>query len=100
MVDTTLNLPHIPGGKKLIYTNIEMELTAIADFAHEGEKDPLFKELAGIVQVHKGLCSLEAEEYLPAHALIRPVFGQQLVKSAQAFFEPAGPRALEPELHK
>ena len=26
------NLPNIPGGKKLIYTNITMELTAISDF--------------------------------------------------------------------
>jgi threonine dehydrogenase-like Zn-dependent dehydrogenase len=28
VVDTTLNLPNIPGGKKLIYTNIKMDLTA------------------------------------------------------------------------
>jgi len=32
VIDTTLNLPDIPGGKKLIYTNINMELTAINDF--------------------------------------------------------------------
>ena len=32
VVDTTLNLPKIPGGKKLIYTNIELDLTPIADF--------------------------------------------------------------------
>lgn len=32
VVETTLNLPKIPGGKKLIYTNIAMELTAISDF--------------------------------------------------------------------
>ena len=30
--DTILNLPKIPGGKKLIYPHIKMELTAIEDF--------------------------------------------------------------------
>ena len=33
VVDTTLNLPGLPGGKKLIYTHIDMPLTAITDFA-------------------------------------------------------------------
>ena len=33
VVDTTLNLPKIRGGKKLIYTQIDLPLTAIADFA-------------------------------------------------------------------
>ena len=36
VVETTLNLPNIPGGKKLIYTNIEMDLTAIEDFRKMG----------------------------------------------------------------
>lgn len=36
--DTTLNLPKIPGGKKLIYTHIDMPLTAIEDFKSLGEK--------------------------------------------------------------
>lgn len=30
--ETIKNLPNIPGGKKLIYSHIEMELTAIKDF--------------------------------------------------------------------
>jgi hypothetical protein len=29
VIDTTLHLPDIPGGKKLIYTQISMPLTAI-----------------------------------------------------------------------
>ncbi len=66
--ETTLNLPHIPGGKKLMYTNIEMELTAIEDFEEKGKSDPLFAELAKIVGANNGLWSLEAEEYLLAHA--------------------------------
>lgn len=68
VVETTLNLPNIPGGKKLIYTNIEMDLTAIADFRAKGEKDPLFRKLAEIVDRHSGLWSVEAEEYLLANA--------------------------------
>lgn len=36
VVETTLNLPKIPGGKKLIYTQIELPLTAIADFGKLG----------------------------------------------------------------
>ena len=38
VIDTTLNLPDIPGGKKLIYTHIDMELTAIEDFAEKGKR--------------------------------------------------------------
>ena len=68
VVDTTLNLPNIPGGKKLVYTNIEMDLTPISEFASRGESDPLFAELARITERHRGLWSVEAEEYLLAHA--------------------------------
>lgn len=68
VVETTLNLPKIPGGKKLVYTNISMPLTAIADFAAKGETDPVLKKLAEITERHHGLWSLEAEEYLLANA--------------------------------
>jgi threonine dehydrogenase-like Zn-dependent dehydrogenase len=71
VVDTTLNLPKIPGGKKLIYTNIGLDLTAIADFREKGRTDPLFKALAEIVDRHNGLWSVEAEEHLLASA--RPI---------------------------
>lgn len=64
VVKTTLHLPQIPGGKKLIYTHIDMELTAIEDFAEKGETSPLFKELAAIVEKNNGLWSPEAEAYL------------------------------------
>ena len=64
VVETTLNLPNIPGGKKLIYTNIEMELTAIEDFRKMGENDYRFAELARIVEWNNGLWCLEAENYL------------------------------------
>ncbi len=67
VIDTTLRLPEIPGGKKLIYTHIEMPLTAITDFETMGEKDPVFKELARITHNHHGLWSVEAETYLLKH---------------------------------
>ena len=67
VVDTVLNLPKIPGGKKLIYTQIELPLTAIADFGKLGETDPLFAKLDEITKHHNGLWSAEAEKYLLAN---------------------------------
>ena len=60
----TLNLPDIPGGKKLIYTHLEMPLTAISAFRSLGTGDPLFRQLADICDRHGGLWSVEAEELL------------------------------------
>ena len=68
VVETTLNLPNIPGGKKLIYPNIYMELTAIDDFAKKGETDPMFKKLAEICGKNNNLWCGEAEAYLLEHA--------------------------------
>ena len=65
--ETTLNLPNIPGGKKLIYTHINMPLTAIDDFAEKGRGDPRFADLAGIISRNGGLWCLEAEQYLLSH---------------------------------
>lgn len=68
VAETTLNLPHIPGGKKLIYTNISMELTALEDFEDKGKTDSVFAELANILEETNGLWSVEAEKYLLEHA--------------------------------
>ena len=65
IVETTLNLPKIPGGKKLIYVNIDMPLTAIADF--DKSDDPVIRELANIVAKNNGLWCAEAEKYLLAN---------------------------------
>ena len=67
VIDTTLNLPNIKGGKKLIYTNIDLPLTAIADFAEKGKTDPLFAELDKIVKANNNLWCTEAEKYLLSH---------------------------------
>lgn len=66
VIDTTLNLPHIPGGKKLIYNHINLPLTAIADM--DKSEDPLLKAIGAIVREHNGLWCVEAEQYLLAHA--------------------------------
>jgi len=62
VIDTTLNLPDIPGGKKLIYTGISLPLTAINDL--DSIDDPFFQNLAGIVKKNNGLWNAEAEKYL------------------------------------
>ncbi|MBX4264738.1 zinc-binding dehydrogenase [Clostridium estertheticum] len=62
--DATIRLTEVPAGKKLIYTNIFMDITAIDEFEEKGKKDPRFKKLAEIAKNNKGLWSLEAETYL------------------------------------
>ena len=69
VIDTTLRLPEISGGKKLIYTHIDMPLTAIEDFKALGKKSRFFVDLAEITARHKGLWSVEAEEYLLGRCL-------------------------------
>ena len=64
VAEATLNLPHLPGFKKLIYNHISMPLTAIADFEELGKDNPLFKELAKICNRHNGFWNVEAEKYL------------------------------------
>lgn len=62
--EATLTLPDAPAGKKLIYTSINMELTAIADFAEKGKENPHYQKLAEITSKNKGLWCTEAEKYL------------------------------------
>lgn len=68
VVETTIDLDKIPGGKKLVYTHINMPLTALTDMAELGKTDPMMAELAKIVENNNGLWSAEAEKYLLAHA--------------------------------
>jgi L-sorbose 1-phosphate reductase len=64
--EATLRLPDKPAGKKLVYTGIDMPMTAIADFAAQGSADPRFKRLDEICRGRAGLWSAEAEAYLLA----------------------------------
>jgi len=68
VIETTLNLPNIPGGKKLIYTNYKMPLTAIEDFHKMGENNPFYAQLHQLVQKHNGLWNVDAERYLMENA--------------------------------
>lgn len=64
VIDTTLRLPEITGGKKLIYTHIALPLTAIDDFEELGKENQFFADLAEICKRYNGIWNVEAEEYL------------------------------------
>jgi L-sorbose 1-phosphate reductase len=68
VVETTLNLPQIPGGKKLIYTNISMPLVSLYKLGELGKKDKFFADLHEIVAKNDYIWSLEAEKYLLKNA--------------------------------
>ncbi len=66
--ETILDLPHVPGGKKLLYTHISLPLTAIEDFAEKGKTEPLFQKLASLCAKTGGLWNADAEKYLLQNA--------------------------------
>lgn len=68
VIDTTLNLPNIPGGKKLIYNHIEMPLTPIEEFDAKGKTNPVYATLAELCKKQNGLWNTEAEAYLLKNA--------------------------------
>ena len=68
VVETTLNLPQIPGGKKLIYTNISMPLVALSALGDLGKNDAFYSGLHKIVSKNDYIWSLEAEKYLLTNA--------------------------------
>jgi threonine dehydrogenase-like Zn-dependent dehydrogenase len=68
VAETTLNLPRIPGGKKLIYTNISLPLIALYDLKELSKTSSFYDELHEIVKKGDYIWSLEAERYLLAQA--------------------------------
>ncbi len=68
VVNTTLNLPDIPGGKKLIYTNISMPLVSLYKLGELGKDNKLYAGLHEIVSNNENIWCLEAEKYLLANA--------------------------------
>ncbi len=68
VVETTLNLPQIPGGKKLIYTNISMPLVSLYGLREKGKNDPFYADLHEIVSSNDFIWNLEAERYLLENA--------------------------------
>jgi L-sorbose 1-phosphate reductase len=71
VVDTTLSLPQIPGGKKLIYTNISMPLTSLYKIKELSAKNSFYSGLHDIVERNGFIWSLEAEKHLLSNA--RPI---------------------------
>ena len=72
--EATKNLPHIKGGKKLIYTHLDLPLTAIADFGKAAEENAgtevgsLYADLDAICRAAGDLWCPEAEKRLFAYA--------------------------------
>lgn len=62
--EAVVNMPNLSGGKKLIYTGLDMPLTAIEDFELLGQSDLVYKKLAEICNKNNGLWNVEAEDYL------------------------------------
>lgn len=65
--DTILNLPNIPGGKKLVYPHIEMDLVAIEDFKKLANDNPLYAKLADVCARNNDVWCEEAERVLLNH---------------------------------
>jgi hypothetical protein len=66
--EATFDMLKIPGGKRLVYTHVNMPMTAIVDFAEKGKSDPFFAGLDRICKANKGLWCKDAEDYLLANA--------------------------------
>lgn len=64
IAEATCNLPKIPGGKKLTYTQFSMPLTALTDFEELGKTDPFFAQLDDCIKKNRGLWNTEAEKML------------------------------------
>jgi len=62
--ETTLSLPQIPGGKKLIYTNISMPLVSLYKLGDLGKTDPFYAGLHQIVAANDYIWNPEAERYI------------------------------------
>ncbi len=67
IAEATLDLPNIPGGKKLTYTQFDMPLTAIEDFGELAKDSELYAKLDKICKANRGLWSAEAEKVLFEH---------------------------------
>lgn len=55
------------GAKKVCYNELDLPLTAIADFEALGKTDPMFAQLHILTQKNGGLWGAEAEAYLLEH---------------------------------
>lgn len=63
--DSILNLPNMPGGKKIVYSGKQFPVADVSDFGTDSEFESALKEL---VEKHGGLWNSEAEAYFLEHA--------------------------------
>lgn len=63
--ESILNLPKMPGGKKIVYSGKEFPVTEVSAF---GENNELEKHLKELVDAHDSLWNAEAEQYFLEHA--------------------------------
>ena len=63
--ESILNLPKMPGGKKIVYSGKEFPVTEVSAFDENNELEKHLKEL---VDAHDGLWNAEAEQYFLEHA--------------------------------
>lgn len=63
--ESILNLPKMPGGKKIVYSGKEFPVTDVSAFVENNELEKHLKEL---VDAHDGLWNAEAEQYFLEHA--------------------------------
>jgi threonine dehydrogenase-like Zn-dependent dehydrogenase len=68
VIDTTLNLPDIPGGKKLIYNGVSLPLFSLTSLGELAITDPFYDGLNRIVAKNDYIWNLDAEKFLLANA--------------------------------
>jgi threonine dehydrogenase-like Zn-dependent dehydrogenase len=66
--DTLYAMEKPNGAKKVCYNELDLPLIAIAELPELGKTDPMYAELARIVERNGGLWCAEAEEYLLENA--------------------------------
>lgn len=59
-----LNLPKIPGGKKIVYPHVDIPLMALEDFRKYASEDPVYAEIAEILEKNNNVWCMEAEKVL------------------------------------
>ena len=66
--EATTHLDTLPGGKKLIYTGLNLPLFALEELPALAEREPWYRTLSEIVSGNDGLWSGDAEAWLMANA--------------------------------
>ena len=68
-VPEVINAMKTPSGvKKICYNHIDIPLTAVSDIPELGKSDPMWAEIAKIIERNGGLWCTEAEKYLLENA--------------------------------